>query len=130
MGSLLVTPHFSITADEHRRQCRVIRSSVPLKAAEVQAAFVPVTRALATLACSQWRLLLDVCDAPMRNDDELERALDVEINAMARRFQKWAVLVKTSAGALQVNRVSRGGGNGEPTVFRSEDLALAWLEEP
>lgn len=130
MRSLVVTPHFSITVDEQRRQCRVIRSGVPLKAAEVQAAFVPVMRALATLESSKWRLLLDVRDAPMRNDGELERAFDVEINTMARRFEKWAVLVKTSAGALQVNRVSRTGGHDEPTLFRSEDLALAWLAEP
>ena len=130
MGSLVVTPHFSVTVDEHRRQCRVIRSGVPLMADEVHAAVVPVMRAVATLESNQWRLLLDIRGAPMRNDAELERAFDVEIYAMVRRFEKWAVLVKTSAGALQVSRVSRTGGHHEPTLFRSEDLALAWLEEP
>jgi len=130
MRSLAVTPHFSIAVDEARRQCRVTRSHVPLKPADVQAAFVPVMRALATLETSHWRMLLDVRDAPMRNDADLERAFDVEIHTMARRFAQWAVLVKTSAGALQVNRVSRTSGHDEPVLFRGEDLALAWLAEP
>lgn len=95
--------------------------------AEVTKAFAPIHAALRQIDRTNSLLLIDVRQAPLRNDSNLEAAIDREIHMIVPGFQKWAVLVRTSAGALQVNRVSRVRRPEDPYVFRDEAEAVAWL---
>jgi hypothetical protein len=113
--------------DDDTRLCRLTRTGTAMDVAEVESAFAPVHAALRKFDRTRSHLLIDVRQAPLRNDSVLEGAIDREVHLMVPGFKKWAVLVRTSAGALQVNRVSRVRRPEDPYVFRDEAEAVAWL---
>jgi hypothetical protein len=113
--------------DDTNRLCRLVRTSTGMDVNGVVEAFAPIHAALRQIDRTRSLLLIDVRNAPLRNDSVLEAAIDREIHMIVPGFVKWCVLVRTSAGALQVNRVSRVRRPEDPYVFRDEAEALAWL---
>jgi len=120
-------PYFTLSHDDARGIWRLTRSSVPLALADVEAAFSPVVRAVERVERTRAGLLIDIRDAPFRNDPPLEVELDRQMRRVIAGFLRFAVLVKTSTGALQVSRVSRQQHQDEPFVFRDEMDAVAFL---
>jgi hypothetical protein len=127
MRVLASTPHFSLSFDDSIGLCRLTRTSVIIEVSSVAAAFNPVHAALRQIDRTRSLLLIDVRLAPLRNDPALEAGIDREVHVIVAGFLRWCVLVRTSAGALQVNRVSRARRPEDPMVFRDESEALAWL---
>ena len=127
MRVLAATTHFSLSFDDSQRLCRLVRTSTGMDVDEVVAAFAPVHAALRPVDRARSLLLIDVRQAPLRNDSVLKAAIDREIHLIVPGFKKWGVLVRTSAGALQVSRVSRVRRPEDPYVFRDEADAVAWL---
>jgi hypothetical protein len=83
---------------------------------------------LGTIHRDHWRLLVDVREAPMRNDPAFEeRMRPVQMHLLAG-FARTATLVRTQVGKLQVMRTRReSGGDQANSVFLSEEEALAYL---
>jgi hypothetical protein len=73
-------------------------------------------------------LLLDVRDAPPRNDDEFEREIGRALEAFLPRFVAHATLVKSAAGLLQVRRIEKARGPSQRPVFEDEWAAIAYLK--
>src|SRR5690242_7593667 len=84
---------------------RVVRSSVPLETLEqVDEAWGTTSRALMPLDRGRHVLLIDMRDAPGRNDDAFERRVAPYRSATVRGFLRVAVLVRSLPGQMQVQR--------------------------
>lgn len=126
MSAIVTTPHFILSRHDDGRLWRLTRSDVGITPDEVAAALSPIRAALSDVDVHQATLLVDVRQAPLRNDPALETAMSTQVHRIADAFSKWAVLVRTSVGALQVSRVARQDQR-EPFVGRDEAEALAFL---
>jgi hypothetical protein len=106
---------------------RVVRSSEPFESVEhVRAEFGAIMAALDHLDLGSLRVLTDLREAPLRNDPEFEKAAK-DFRELSKRAKKWAVLVRTAIGALQLNRLARGE-NRQDHVFDDEAEARAFLD--
>lgn len=72
------------------------------------------------------KLMLDVRDAPPRNDPQFERIVGESRDRMFARFARVAILVRTAAGLLHVKRLNQHAG-AHVRVFDDEDRAFEWL---
>jgi hypothetical protein len=107
---------------------RVVRSSVAIETLEqVDEAWGSTSRALMPLDRTKHVLLLDMREAPGRNDDAFERRVAPYRAATVRGFLRVAVLVRSLPGQMQVQRHAREDGLGSVHVFASEQAALEWL---
>ncbi len=72
-------------------------------------------------------LVVDMRQAPPRNDPEFEDAMRTLRETVAAGFARYAVLLESSAGVLQVNRLGRGEGQ---RVFAtmSESAAMTFAK--
>lgn len=105
---------------------RVARTSKPFAdITECETAYGAVERALSSIPVGG-KLLLDIRDAPPRNDPEFEAIVKRVRDRIFGRFSKVAVLVKTAAGKLQVLRMQQGQP-GTVAVFDDEDRAFDHL---
>jgi hypothetical protein len=71
-----------------------------------------------------YSILLDLRRAPPRNDAEFEAAIERYVSGVTGHFTRYAVLVKTAVGALQVKRVERRTRRRDARVFHDEQAAL------
>lgn len=71
-------------------------------------------------------ILVDVREAPLRNDAGFENAMS-DMRAMTSRCRRTAVLVKTAVGELQTARLARGKKTDQK-AFMNEAEALAFLQ--
>lgn len=104
---------------------RVARSSAPF--ADVPAAeraYREVDAALSAVPRGA-RLLLDLRDAPPRNDEAFESMVERVRDRVFARFDRVAVLVRTAVGKLQVQRMNKGQSHA--TIFDDEDRAFEYL---
>jgi hypothetical protein len=107
---------------------RVVRSSVALETLEqVDEAWGGTSRALMPLERAKHVLLLDMRNAPGRNDDAFERRVARYRAATVQGFARVAVLVRSLPGQLQVQRHAREDGLESVHIFASEQAALDWL---
>jgi hypothetical protein len=74
-------------------------------------------------------LLLDLRDAPPRNDEDFESEATKALARFAPGFKAHAFLVKTAVGRLQATRMTRDRGD-TAQVFVTEAEALAHLGHP
>jgi hypothetical protein len=93
--------------------------------AECERAYGGVERALSSIPTGG-KLLLDIRDAPPRNDPEFEAIVKRVRDRIFGRFLRVAVLVKTAAGRLQVQRMQQGLP-GSVAIFDNEDRAFDHL---
>ncbi|WP_437586131.1 hypothetical protein [Sorangium sp. So ce1000] len=127
MREVLRNAHFVVAVDHAARLVRVTRSAEPFdsieqieqKCREVIAALAPVDRTVMSL-------LLDIRAAPGRNDPKFEEATLRLRTAAVRGFGRVAVLVQTTAGALQVRRHNREDGI-DRMISDDERELLAYL---
>lgn len=107
---------------------RVTRTSAAIETLEqVDEVWGAVSRALIPLDRSRHLLLMDMRDAPGRNDDAFERRVAKYRTATVQGFVRVAVLVRSLPGQLQVQRHAREDGLGMVHIFAAEQAALDWL---
>ena len=72
-------------------------------------------------------LLIDFRDAWGRNDAAFEQTVAPFRTETTRGFRRVAVLTRSLAGQLQVQRLAREDGVEALRCFDAEDAAIAWL---
>jgi hypothetical protein len=118
-------PYYTVSLDETGSFARLDRTAQPFPAID------DVTRANGELVAAVLaitglnRLLVDLRNGPPgRNDPAFERATE-SIRQQLERIERVAILVRTAAGKLQAQRLSRTGARLQ--VFRDEREALEYL---
>ncbi|WP_437734450.1 hypothetical protein [Sorangium sp. So ce1335] len=111
MKEVLRNAHFVVAVDHTAKIVRVMRTAEPFESIEqIEQKCQENIDALALVDRSAMSLLLDIRAAPARNDPKFESATLKLRTGAVRGFARVAVLVGTSAGALQVRRHSREDG--------------------
>jgi hypothetical protein len=127
MSDLLSNDWFRLATDDGF--VRITRSSTPPpEPAEMAALYADLAAAMRKAGVK--RLLLDLrAGPPGRNDPEFERASEKWRETLARDLERVAILVRTAAGRLHVQRLGREVGSA-PAVFMDEAEALAHVKKP
>ncbi|XXY19241.1 hypothetical protein WME88_06280 [Sorangium sp. So ce216] len=127
MLEVLRNAHFVVTVDHTAKFVRVTRTAEPFDSLEqIEQKCLELIAALALLDRRTMSLFLDIRAGPARNDPEFEEATRRLRIAAVRGFARIAVLVQTSAGALQVQRHSREDGI-DRLISDNEHELLAYL---
>ena len=130
MLPLVATPHGTVELDRPRRFVRMARSNTPFVTLEqVRDFYESVAVAVEKLERRALTLVVDLRQAPARNDPAFEAMVAAYRKRMFTGFSRVGVLVKTAAGKLNVSRHAKGDGH-DVTIFHDEATALAWLEMP
>lgn len=130
MRVLAENVHFRMTLDDERSLVRWARTAVPYDAVEQ---FEDVARAtvLALLAIDRAKhtLLVDLRDGPMRNDEAFEQVALRFRRDVHHDFARSAVLVRSRAGKLQIDRhhTERPGEIPNHPTFLDEAEAIEFL---
>jgi hypothetical protein len=126
---LLDNGYFTLTRDSSSRIVRLTRSTRAYPSVEViEQVHQEIVEACRRLPRGQ-RLLVDVREGPMRNDEAFEAVLARYRPQVFQPFQCIAIVVKFAVGRLQVLRYGRESG-GTPEVFQDEAAALEYLRAP
>jgi hypothetical protein len=120
--------YYVLELDAPRRTVWLKRTRAPFEDLEIAAhSHEELRRALTDVPAD--KLLLDLREGPAgRNDAAFENAIQGTRQEMARRFRRVAVLVRTAAGRLQMQRLEREGRVSIP-VFLDEATALDFLDK-
>lgn len=103
--------YFTVLVDERMGLVRTIRSDKPFASLEeVERVFVALAATLDGLSRERYVLLVDIRAAPGRNDPEFEAALQRLRLGWLGGFRKVGVLVRSTAGLLQIQRYARQDG--------------------
>jgi hypothetical protein len=120
--------YVAVTLDQAHELVRYVRSREPYPSLEsMRASNAATDKAAAWIPRAGLKLLLDLRDAPPRNDDGFEKEASRALNGFLPTFNTYAVLVKTAVGRLQAQRMARTEGGERFSVFTSEADALAHL---
>jgi hypothetical protein len=124
---LLNTPHSVIVADDGSLIVQRVRTSARFASLdEVTREYQAIVAALDRVDRPTYAILVDLRDAPPRNDDDYEAIARHHGPGLYADFRKVAVLVHSAAGRLQVRRfldVSRPDAG----VYSEEREARAFL---
>jgi hypothetical protein len=119
--------HVTLTLDDHAGLVRYVRSRERFPSMDaIRRVHEQIVSAIPSGSQQRLKLLVDVRDAPPRNDEAFEAAISQAFADFLPRFAVHAVLIKSAAGRLQVQRL-RGGPTG---VFEAETDALRYLGIP
>jgi hypothetical protein len=106
---------------------RVVRKVRPfLSEVEVDQACIPVQQALDAQVRERTVLLIDTRIVAGRNDPNSERMFERHRREMILRFKRVALLVRTPAGLLHVQRLL-ASDRADARAFADEQEALAFL---
>jgi hypothetical protein len=120
------TPQWILERDVGASFFRIRRTSVEDQDADAMKKTADmVARALGSIDRSHHGLLVDLREGPMRNDQEFEASARPYQLAIMASFGRIAVLVKTPAGRLQIERLMGAAANRR--VFSDEAAAVAFL---
>ncbi len=126
--ALYTGPYVTATVDDQSNLVRYVRSAEPYPSLEVvRELHHELHRILATLPSGKLALLMDMRQAPARNDDPFELEVTEAVKAMLPRFTAHVFLVKSAVGRLQVLRLAKSRGDGAMAVFVDEQEALEWV---
>jgi hypothetical protein len=107
---------------------RYVRNAVPFTSLEaVREHHAAIAAAIATVAVSELGLLIDVREAPARNDEAFEAEMTRGVGKLLVQFRGHAFLVKTAVGGLQVRRLASERGLSTGATFSDEAAALEHL---
>jgi hypothetical protein len=126
-AQLFTSTHRRILVDAQAALVRVIRTRATIESLEDCAEqYRQALRAMVALPRARMSLLLDVRQAPLRNDPALEATVAPHRASMCAGFRRVATLVGGSLQHLQFTRYGREDGSGM-RLFESEMLALDYL---
>ncbi|HEX4448853.1 MAG TPA: hypothetical protein VH044_19060 [Polyangiaceae bacterium] len=119
--------HVTVTLDEARGFARYTRSRAPYATLdELRTSHAAMVAALPVPVPAGIRLLVDLREAPPRNDEAFEAEMRPLLAQFMQGFAARAVLVKSAVGRLQVQRLARPY-EARPQVFDDEGKALQHL---
>lgn len=122
--------HFVVRYHRDERYVQVIRTEVPFKSAsEAARAYTKCRTATADVPTPECSILLDFRRAPMSTDSRVHRALVEQGDALTKPFYRRAILLATSVGVMQTQRVSRAYSSVPPEVFSDENSALCYVTQ-
>jgi hypothetical protein len=125
--TLLQTPFLHVEHDEPRKFVRYTRSTRGFASiAELDDAHLGLIRAFQRLDRPRLNLLVDLRDAPPRNDPAFEQAIARHRGPMMQGFRRVAILVRSVVGGLQVRRHMSDDGTVSQ-ITQDEDEALRYL---
>jgi hypothetical protein len=128
MRTLLADPLLTVTVEEARGLVRYQRTREPLPSIDaMRTLHERMFDALGKLPLKQYKLLVDVREAPPRNDAAFESEVTRILNFTISKFAAHAVLVKSAVGLLQVQRLERQRNASGSAVFTNEADALRHL---
>lgn len=128
MRLLYESPYARLEADDARHLVRFTRTDVPFPTVEDAAnTFRALAHTPTDFDRTEYVLLTDLRSAHGRNDPGFEQAIARYRSELFAGFSKRATLVKTMAGALQVQRLGREQHAPEVRVFQDEVEAMAYL---
>lgn len=124
--NLLRVTHWVMDEDRDNRVVWLQRTALPFGSiAEVTVANEQVVQKLAPHH-RQWGIVVDMAQAPPRNDPEFETAMRGLRAAVEVSFARIAVLLGTQVGVLQVQRITReDSAKSYATVSRDAALRFA-----
>ena len=126
---LFASSHRRILVDTRAGLVRVIRTGVTVESLEDCAEqYEQALRAMVSLPRARMSLLLDVRQAPLRNDPALEATVAPHRASMCLGFRRVATLVSGSLQHLQFTRYGREDGS-RVRVFEDEASTLAYLRD-
>jgi hypothetical protein len=129
MRTLLADPLLTVSVEEARGLVRYQRTRLPLPSLEeMRALHERMAEALRGLPLKELKLLVDVRDAPPRNDPAFESEVTRILNSIISKFAAHAVLVRSAVGLLQVQRLERERNASGAAVFANEEAALRHLK--
>lgn len=120
------SPQWVVTLDEGLRLIRVTRTPVAYTNATEIETSMREFKGLRRGDRAGYRLLLDVREGPLRNDEDFESIMKRYRPELFEGFAAMAILVKTAIGKLQMARIQRDEGTAR-AVFTDEREALAYL---
>jgi hypothetical protein len=127
--SLYADERISITLDEEAAVVRYVRTRERYESIEmVRELHDKIRDALAKLPRATLTLLVDVRQAPPRNDNPFEAEMSRAIESSASIFKRRAALVKSAVGKLQVKRIAKDRGDDNFPIFTDETEAIAFLQ--
>jgi hypothetical protein len=110
---LLVCSRFWFVEEQCRDRIVVMRRSpVPFDSLEVLIHENDAVLSKMRPEHKDWGLIVDMRQAPSRNDPGFEGAMRTFRETVTEGFARLAVLLESTAGVLQVNRLGRGEGQG------------------
>jgi hypothetical protein len=119
-------PHVTVTVDDVGL-VRYMRTTERYPSLEVvRELHEKMREAMSVLPLGKLALLVDVREAPARNDDPFETEIRRALQAIMPRFSAYAVLVKSAVGRLQAQRLAKSGA-GDLLVFTDEREAVDHL---
>ncbi|CAN97187.1 MULTISPECIES: hypothetical protein [Sorangium] len=129
MLELLRNAHHTVTIDPVSQIARVTRSALPSESvAQFEELWMEVSRALDRVDRHRLCLLIDLRAAVGRNDPQFEAAMQRIRPPVMGRFRRVAILVRTTAGALQIQRHFREDGI-DRMIGSDEARLLDYLRE-
>jgi hypothetical protein len=127
--TILDSEYFRIEVDSRGGILWMRRTATPMTTlADTVTAQTEVIDRLNLLARRHLALLVDLREAPSRNDPEFELAVKQFRQELFALFQRGAVLVRTQAGKMQLVRHIRSDGGGAK-IFDDEWAALEYLRQ-
>lgn len=127
MVTLLQTPLIRSEYDERRRLVRYTRTSLGFSSiSELEETYKNLIQSTLRFDLRHLALLVDLREAPPRNDPAFEEAIARYRGPMMQGFARVAVLVKSAVGRLQVRRHAADDGVAN-LVTQDEDEALRYL---
>jgi hypothetical protein len=126
--TLFSDAYVTVTIDDDAALVRYRRSREPYTSLEtLRELNAKLQETFDALPSGTLSLLIDVREAPPRNDDAFESEIVGTLQAMAGRFIARATLVRTAVGRLQVQRIARARTGQAIETFSDEVDALAYL---
>ncbi len=119
-----------ITFDDATGIVRYTRTREPYPSLEVvRTLHEKINATFSKLPPGKHSLLVDVRDAPARNDNPFEAEISKAIASAAPHFARRAALVKSAVGSLQVKRIAKARGDDGFPTFSDDAEAIAYLLE-
>ncbi|KYF54757.1 hypothetical protein BE08_40975 [Sorangium cellulosum] len=129
MLEILRNAHYIVTVNPAVKLARITRSAVPSESVtQFEEGWMEVSRALDRAGRDGLSLLVDLRQAVGRNDPAFEAAMQRFRPIVMRGFRRVAILVRTPAGALQIQRHFREDGV-ERMIGCDEARLLEYLSE-
>ena len=125
---LFTDAHVALVFEEARGLLRYTRSREPFASVgDMSVTHEKMAQSLPAFFPTGLKLLIDVREAPPRNDDAFEAAVTRLLEGFIKRFSAHAFVVKSAVGRLQTQRLARTRGDEHPLVFEDEEEALRHL---
>jgi hypothetical protein len=122
--------HLRVTIDDDAGIVTYTRSREPYESIEtIREIHQKVRDLLSIHHVGRVALLVDVREAPARNDDPFEAEITHALEAIRPRFTAHAILIKSAVGRLQALRMAKSRGDDGYTAFTDEAAALAHLHK-